>query len=134
MRVSKYGALASCLFGSVLVLQGITVVEAFVSLCLDPVGKSSWFTSKQQPIRGVLVSSSNDDSKNNCGCDLGETIFAGEPSAKARALDPRKAMRGIPFRRCVSVNDEFDKDSVVTMEDLLPSQGVSIVVLLRSLG
>lgn len=64
----------------------------------------------------------------NCGCQV-ETVFSGKPSEIARGLNPREAVRDIPF---FSVNGD-----VVTMDDVIGKPGeekVSVVVFLRSLG
>mmetsp|Transcript_21905 Transcript_21905/g.60906 ORF Transcript_21905/g.60906 Transcript_21905/m.60906 type:complete len:119 (+) Transcript_21905:44-400(+) len=62
----------------------------------------------------------------DCGCADDAIVFRGEPSDRAKSLNHREAIQNVPF---CNVNGES-----VTMSGLLPSDNVSIVVFLRSLG
>lgn len=61
-----------------------------------------------------------------CGCD---TLVSGNPSVKARSIDPREAVRSASF---YTVNGER-----TNMDDLIgkpTTKATSIVVFMRSLG
>mmetsp|Transcript_4959 Transcript_4959/g.7520 ORF Transcript_4959/g.7520 Transcript_4959/m.7520 type:complete len:127 (+) Transcript_4959:180-560(+) len=82
---------------------------------------------RQRIVHAVKLLATND--AEDCGCGT-PMVLSGDPSSKARSLNPREAIRKSTFYTVNGEKTSIDKLVGEPQSD----NGVSIVVLLRSFG
>jgi len=125
MRIPRL-ALAQGISSMLLLSSPIIPATAFVAQ--SRTGRYGSIAGQRRGPPKILSTSIEQQQGEDCGCGP-DTLMSGNPSSRAKDLNPREAVRRSPL---------YTVDGAVTnMDNLIgePSQsGVSIVVFLRSFG